>query len=361
MFDYKGKTIYLGIDVHKNSYSVAAVCDNTVIKKDKLLALPQGLVDYCNHFFKGAKIKSAYEAGFSGFHLHRFLIKNNIENIVVHAASIEVSSRDFVKTDKRDALKIATQLSSNRLRAIHIPSEEREDKRHLTRLRETLIRQKVRVGCQLKSLLHLYNLKPDTKTERLTKNWVCSLKKLKVPRNLEYRLHRQSKLWLYLDYELSQVEKKIREEMVTDYELKSIYSSVPGIGEKASNILINELGDTLQFSNENKLYSHCGLTPTEHSSGEHKKQGHITHQGKPIIRRILVQAAWKAVKKDMSLNSIFERISQKRGKKRAIIAIARILIGRVRSCIKRRGLYLIEVPKKQNEPPVITEGQRAVI
>ena len=349
MRDYTGKIVYLGIDVHKITYSVTAICDGAVVKRDKLEASPQKFINYCFRYFKGAVLKSAYEAGFSGFYLHRFLIANGIENIVVHAASIEISARDTVKTDKRDSLKIATQLSTNRLRAIHIPSEYREDKRNLTRLRENFVRQKTRIGCQIKSLLYLHNLQPDSLTQRVSRRWIDSLKKLSTTKNLKYTIENYSKLWQFFDFQLKEVEKKIQEEMLSEMDLKLIYCSVPGIGDKAANILINELGDTLQFTNEEKLFSHTGLTPREYSSGEHKRQGHISRQGKPILRRVLVQAAWKAIKQDQSLQSIFEKITQRAGKKRASVAIARILFSRIRSCIKRKGLYLMEVVPKENE------------
>lgn len=344
MRDYTGKTIFIGIDVHKSTYSVTAICDQEVIKRDRLRASPEGLVNYCLKYFKGARIKSAYEAGFSGFCLHRFLIQHGIENIVVHAASIEISSRDSVKTDKRDSLKIASHLSTNRLRPVFVPSLEREDKRNLTRLREVFVRQKTRTACQLKSLLHYHGLIPLDQSPTISKKWIESLKKLKVSRNLMYCIEHYTRTWLHFYEEIKHLDKKIDDEVLSDIELRNIYCSIPGIGKTAANILINELGDTLQFSNEEKLSSHAGLTPKEYSSGEHIRQGHITRQGKPILRRILVQAAWKAVKKDASLNAIFENISQRAGKKRAIVAVARVLLGRIRSCIKRKGSYFVVEP-----------------
>ena len=66
----------------------------------------------------------------------------------------------------------------------------------------------------------------------------------------------------------------------------SIYRSVPGIGALSARILATELGDMSQFSNVKGLYSFMGLTPSEYSSGEHKRLGHITHQGRPILRKI---------------------------------------------------------------------------
>jgi len=96
-----------------------------------------------------------------------------------------------------------------------------------------------------------------------------------------------------------------------------------------------------QFGNEKKLYSYTGLTPCEYSSGEHVRRGHISRQGKPILRKVLVQSAWVAIKIDPSLKKIYERISNKAGAKRAIIAIARRLIGRIKSCFDSGTLYQV--------------------
>lgn len=117
--DYIGKVVYVGIDVHKKTYSCVSICDGKIVKRDTMSASPEALLHYIHWLFAGATTKSAYEAGFSGFHLHRYLVANEIDNIVVHPGSIEVASRDRVKNDKRDALKIALQLSSHRLRGIY--------------------------------------------------------------------------------------------------------------------------------------------------------------------------------------------------------------------------------------------------
>ncbi|MDB6035786.1 MAG: family transposase [Verrucomicrobiales bacterium] len=338
MFNYKGKTIYMGIDVHKNSYSVSVICDKVLVKRDKLVADPKILLKYCNNF-KGAHIKSAYEAGFCGFYLHRFLLTNGIENIVVNPASIEISARDVVKTDKRDSLKIVTQLSDGRLSCIYIPSVKREDKRNLTRLREQFVKQKNRSACQIKSVLHLYGLIEAHTNSRVCDAWLKKTLKLKLEKNCQFRLQKLSETWRYFDLQLKLINKEIAKEAKEDHWLEVIYCSSPGIGPTTARKLINELDDMSQFSNEEKLFSYAGLTPREYSSGDHVRQGHITKKGKPIIRRLLVESAWVAIRTDSSLAAIFERISYKAGKKRAIIGVARILLGRIRTCIKEKRLY----------------------
>ena len=158
MRDYTGQTVYIGIDVHKKTYSVTAVCDRQIVKKDRLQADPQLLGGYCKKNFQGAEIVSAYEAGFCGFALHRKLEDLGIVNRIVHPAGIEVMVRERVKNDRRDSEKIATQLSEGRLKGIHVPSEKREGYREISRLREVLVRKKNIVSNQIKSLLHRQGL-----------------------------------------------------------------------------------------------------------------------------------------------------------------------------------------------------------
>jgi transposase len=330
MPDYTGKTIYVGIDVHKDSYSVTVLCDGDLIKRDKILAVPEILLEYIKKF-KGANVKSAYEAGFSGFYLHRFLISKGISNIVVHAASIEISSRDSVKTDKRDSLKIATQLAANRLSCVYIPTEEREDKRNLTRLREQFVRHRNRVACQIKSLLHLHGMIKPKSNPRVGDRWIKSIFEIPMRKNLKFSIEKLYWSWSYQNMQIGLINKEIASEVKEDLELETIYCSIPGIGPTSARKLINELDDMSQFSNEDKLFSYVGLTPREYSSGEHIRQGHITKQGKPLIRCILVEAAWMCIRKDSSLAILYEKLWKRVGKKRAIVAIARNMLGRLRT------------------------------
>ncbi len=130
---YEGKEVFVGIDVHKKTYSVVSIVEGAIIKKWRTTAKPEQLTKQLQSYFPVAKIYSTYEAGFSGFVLHRQLEKVGIENVVVNAASVEVTVNNRVKTDKRDALKLASLLEARRLKGIRIPSEQQEHQRLLTR------------------------------------------------------------------------------------------------------------------------------------------------------------------------------------------------------------------------------------
>jgi transposase len=343
MKDYTGKKIYLGIDVHKKTYAVTALCEKIVVKKATLTASPEGLVTFCKKFFPGAVIESAYEAGFSGFHLHRVLEKNGIKNLVVHAAGIEVATGDKVKTDKRDSLKIATQLESNRLRGIHVPSEEREEKRALTRLRDTVVAHRTTTANQIKALLHQHGLISSTAKKKICPKWIESLNTLPMRAGIRYALNQLVDLWKQLTVKIKEIDTEMLKQADEENALEMVYRSTPGIGPVGARILANEIEDMSYFDNERQLFSYTGLTPSEHSSGGHVRKGHISRQGKPIIRRVLILASWKAIQKDAQLKAVYDRISVRAGRKKAIVAIARRLIGHIRACFRKQCFYRVEV------------------
>lgn len=349
MRDYTGKTIFVGIDVHKKTYALAAISDGVLVKRETVKANPEVLIAYLRKRYGSGRIVTAYEAGFCGFNLHRALEAAGIKSIVVHAAAIEVS-KDRVKTDKRDALKIAAHLSQGRLKAINVPSIEREDLRAVTRLRNTFTRERTRVGNQIKSLLYQHGLILAEDKRKVSEKWVKALLKYETTPGVKYSIEMHVVMWLELNNRIKEIDKKIKVQAVADKKVDTVYQSAPGIGPTSARILANELEDMKQFENERQLSSYIGFTPSEHSSGEHTRQGHITKQGKPILRQILVLAAWTAIRCDPELKAVFERIALRAGRKRAIVAIARRLIGRIRACFNNDTLYTSrEVPLKKAE------------
>jgi transposase len=345
-YDYTGKAIYVGMDVHKNSYSVVVTSDKIVVKKDRLVASPTELVCYLKNNFKGAKINTAYEAGFSGFHLHRCLIQHGINNIVVHPAAIEIAARERVKNDKRDALKISAQLADGKLRCIHIPDEKQEANRRVTRLRSSLMADRVKYGNRIKALLFQYGLIAANDETVVSKKWIEAtlkiLKKKNFSEGLRYTIQSYSDQWLTITTKVKEIDKELDKQAENESEIDNIYKSAPGIGPLSARILANELGDMKQFSGEKKLFSFTGLTPMEYSSGDKKCLGCISRQGRPVLRKILIEAAWVAIKIDKKLGDIFEAIAKRAGKKRAIIAVARRLIGYIRACVLKGEKYKIE-------------------
>jgi transposase len=172
---YKGKTICVGIDVHKKTYSVVAVVEGEVVKKWTTKADSESFADHLLRYFAQANIKTVYEAGFSGFVLHRDLEKAGHQSIVVNPASIEVAVNNRVKTDKRDALKMANLLEAGRLKGIRIPSEQEEQQRLLTRTREQLVEQRTSIKNQIRMKFHQMGLIDIEDTRSMSHKLVSEL------------------------------------------------------------------------------------------------------------------------------------------------------------------------------------------
>jgi len=336
---YKGKKVFVGIDVHKKTYAVSCFVDGVITKKWSMQSDPASLLDQLKKNFKGAQITTGYEAGFSGFNLHRLLFSNKIKSCVIHTPHIQTRANDKVKTDTRDSAKIAEQLSTNQIKSIYIPTQEEEQRRSVSRGRDAVVRRRISVSNELK--MKLYYLGVDTKNiDTMSEKFLKKIEQMKFSgydtfhigeligtyRELSLRIKRYNKM----------LEKQANEDSNTD-----IYESIPGVGIISSRILANELGNMKRFKNERQLFSYLGLTPGERSSGEKIRRTSMTKQGSSHIRKTLIEIAWRAISVDKNLLSKFGDLSYKIGKQKAIVAIARILVGRLRSCLIKKELYVL--------------------
>jgi transposase len=345
---YVGKDVYLGIDVHKKTYVVVARVEGEVVKKWTTAASPQSLAQQLLKYFAGANIKSAYEAGFSGFVLHRELEKNGIHNLVVHAAGIEVAVNDRVKTDKRDALKLSTLLEAKRLKGIRIPSETDESHRILTRTRQQIVEDRAAVKNKIRMKFHQLGLIEDNENREMSHKLIKELLPSVSSKEFIIAIQAYCSIWEKLDEEIRKIEEELKIQATEDVN-EATYRSAPGIGVLSSRILSNELGDMSQFKNERQLFSYTGLTPSEYSSGENIHRGHISRQGNSRIRGILIEIAWRAITKDVALQRFFEQLYPRAGKKKAIVAVARKLIGRIRALFQKGELYQMGYPFSKTE------------
>ena len=149
---------------------------------------------------------------------------------------------------------------------------------------------------------------------------------------IRYALNHLVNMWQELTTRIKEINIEIGKQAAEDHAIETVYRSAPGIWPIGARILANEVEDMSYFQNERQIFSYTGLTPSEHSSGGHVRKGHISRQGKTIIRKILVLAAWKAIQIDPHLKAVHARIPIKAGGKKAIVAIARRLIGHIRLC-----------------------------
>jgi transposase len=346
--DFKDKDLFIGLDVHKKSWSVTIVVDGIEHKTFTQTPDPHLLHNYLQRMFPGGSYNSAYEAGFCGYSIHRELNSLGIKNIVINAADIPTSQKDKLqKRDPIDSRKIARALEKGSLRGIHIFNRELEELRSLNRTRFYLMRDLRRSKCRIKSFLQYYGLSIPLEFDnnQWTLKFVSWLNQVKMQTmsgqdafsNLihSYEYHRSQLLTLS-----RQIRQRIRE---YDNELYSLLKTISGIGPLTSSALITELGEINRFPHIDHLGSFVGLIPRVRESGETVHTGGITFRCNTFLRTLLIESSWQAIRKDPSLMQYYQRhVINNKGHK-VIIKVARKLLNRIRYVMKNRQPYVTGV------------------
>jgi transposase len=120
---------------------------------------------------------------------------------------------------------------------------------------------------------------------------------------------------------------------------REILLSAPGVGEVVSEVVLAELGDVDRFGSIKEATAYAGLVPGKRESAGKGKELGITKKGSRLLRWAMVEAAWQAVKNSARWRNVYERLKRRRGAKRAIIAVARRLLGMLASMLKAGARY----------------------
>jgi transposase len=332
------KIVFCGIDIHKQHWNLCYLCDGEVIEKMSIKGDINNLIHHTQRIYSSAKnIHFVYEAGFSGFYAYRYLKAAGYQCIITPPNRIP-SMFDKVKTDKRDAQKLAQFLAGGLLKKVFVPPLSSESDRQLLRLRESYQKKMTRVKNQIKSLLNLHGIQWSLENgNKWTKVYVSWLTTLEFENsNLRFILDQHLMEFHFLRNQIAVLTKKIRELSRNESYQKyfSYLISCKGIGLITAMTFLLELHEMLRFNSAEKFCSYLGLTPSQYSSGEHVRLGHITREGNSHIRRVLVESAWTVIRYDPFLRDKYDRIRTKgtNGKK-AIVAVARSLAVRLRRCL----------------------------
>ena len=212
----------------------------------------------------------------------------------------------------------------------------------MTRTRQQLIEERTAVKNKLRMKCHQWGLLAATDQRRMSHQLMKEM--LEQSPAAEFRLVMEAywQVWKTLESQIKKLDEELKQQAASDPN-EETYRSAPGIGPLGARVLSNELGDMSQFRNERQLFCYTGLTPSEHSSGDSVRKGHITRQGNSRVRWILCEAAWRAIRQDPALSVYFEQLYPRRGKKRAIVAVARKLIGRIRAAFRQNTFYQIPI------------------
>jgi len=340
------RTVFVGVDVHKKSFHVTARYDGEEVFHGGMQSRYEVLKMLLDRF-EDCRVKVAYEAGPSGFWLYDRLMEDGIETIVVPPSLIPVESGNRVKTDRRDSRKLGRLFESGLLKNVHVLTEEERADRELLRTRRQLVHHRADVARQVKSKLLFHGIEiPFSETPYWSgefREWIRGF----ATKHETMRKSFNPSIGLY--EELTTRIREITSDVVAlslteEYRDRvNILTTVPGIGSVTAMEILVELPRIERFSTHEELASYLGLTPSEYSTGEHIRHGRISRCGNKRVRTALVEASWKLIVKDSAMRAKYEKIKYRRGAKRAIVAIARMLSARVQTILLENEAYSYKV------------------
>lgn len=289
---FESMTVTVGLDVHANSVRLAAV------RADELLeerTLPYDH-DAVERVLRGwPAVRCCYEAGPTGFGLYRYLVGRGIECAVVAPGLVPQRPGERVKTDPRDARRLARLHAGGLLEPIYVPSRELEAARDLVRAREDARLDRMRDRLRLSTFCLRHGRRLPTQS------WGVARRKWLAVQRFEFAAQQQTfDSYVHavdlVDRRIEALERAIRDsaEQRPWRQLVAKLRCLRGIDTLTALALVAEIGDFERFSSAEEFMAFVGLVPSEHSSGEQRRQGSITKAGNAHVRRLLVESAWHA-------------------------------------------------------------------
>lgn len=289
-------TIFVGLDVHKDTISVA-VARMDRREPESLGTIPntlQALTKLVRKLGSASQLFFCYEAGPCGYTVCRHLTKLGAKCIVVAPSLVPKSPGDRVKTDRRDALKLARLLRSGDLEPIWVPDDEQEALRDLSRAREAAQQDLVRKRNQLGLFLLRLHIQHPGGLNRWTARWREWLEHLHLGQPAHQLVLTE---YRHAVHEAEQRVERLEaalEEYAKSSPLAPVIGALQclrGVGLVTAAAVAVEMGDLTRFPSAKQAMDYVGVVPSEYSSGGRQHRGSITRAGNAHVRYVLVEAA----------------------------------------------------------------------
>jgi transposase len=297
----KKELLFVGLDVHAKNITIALAESGGGSHEEARLygSIANDLHALEKVFAKlkkahpGAELRVCYEAGPTGFVLARRLAQLKIPCTVVAPSLVPTRSGERIKTDRRDALKLARLHRAGELTAVHVPDAADEAMRDLCRARTDAVQDLRRSRAQLKAFL-LRNGYRYTGKSAWTEAHQRYLRELVLPHAAQrVVLEHAIRAIAGAGERIARIEEQM-EALLGDWPMQPVVAALMGMrgfARVGAMVLVSELGGAWRFDHPCQLMAYLGLVPTENTSSEKRRQGGITKAGNSHARWLLIEAA----------------------------------------------------------------------
>src|ERR687886_339742 len=355
--------LYVGLDIHTKHIAVCVLSETGQLVQrarvrglEEMLRLLKGLPD---------RFEVCYEASCGYGHYHDLLQPLAARVLVAHPGQLRLIFRSKSKNDRNDAERLAKLLYLGETPTVHVPSLDVRTWRELINCRGQVIAKRTRAKNALRALLRGAGVVPPKSPGLWTKKGLAWLRQLELP-TASQQLRR--------DLLLEEVESLNRQVQRIEQELNrraqqtpavARLRSIPGVGIRTAEAVAAFIDDPQRFPHAKAVGSYFGLVPCQDQSGDKNRLGHITREGPAVVRQLVAEATWQAVRRSPAVRAFFERTQRgdPQRKKVAVMATAHYLV-RVMWALLKRGTVWQEKPGLAKEPcsdpgiaPVATPGE----
>jgi transposase len=328
--------LFVGIDLHKKTITACVVNQaREVVMQKRLLCCE---TERIREFFASlGTFQAVVEATASYEWLWGILEPLANRLVLAHPKKLRVIAESTRKSDKLDARILAEFLALDMIPQAYRPTPRQRQHRTLVRQREFLRRNTTAVKNKIRRLLSDYNA---DRQELFTAEGQEYLKHVKVSAADRFVLDQLHEHWQHLEQQLQKADQALRrfakQAPVAEAEARAVLKSMPEVGAVTIDVVVSELGDVRRFRSAKQITAYAGLAPGRRESAGKSKELGITKEGSRRLRWALVEAAWRIVRRSRRWQTVYDQLRQRRGKKKAIVAVARRLLG-VMAALLRTG------------------------
>jgi transposase len=310
---------FIGLDVHWRTSTVCILDEHgRRVKSKTIRGRWEKLLKELAQLGKPFSI--CYEASCGYGWLYDRLRRIARRVVVAHPGQLRLIFRSKRKSDRVDAEKLAKLLFLDEVPPVYVPSVEMRNWRQLIEYRRRLIEKRGRCKNGIRTLLRSHGLRPTRRLwTRAGRAWVEAVGFPTLAATVQRDL---------LVEELSQFDRQVgRLTKVLDGIGKghpgvALLETIPGVGPRTAEAVVAYVDDPDRFGQSRKLGSYFGLVPSQDASAGVNRLGHITKQGPPTVRKLLVEATWQAVRRCPAVRAYFERIAGGKAERRKIALVA---------------------------------------
>jgi len=315
--------VYIGIDLHRKRSQVAALDDRgKLLFNRRVPTRPAELFEVLATASE-APVEVVFEATFGWGWLADLLAEAGIPTHMAHPLANHAISSGRVKNDAVDAKTLAHLLRTNLLPEAWLAPPPAREARRLVRMRAGLVRIRARLKNQVHAVLAEHGVGVDM-TDLFGSSGRRLLSQLRLPAISQQRLEACLRLIDQVSVEVELADQQLKTLFARDPRVERLMP-IPGIGITVAATVVAEVWDVARFSTADQLCSWAGLTPSERSSADNVRRGHISKQGSRWVRWVMVEAAVHALR-NPELRQLFLRVAKRRGVKIARVAVARRLL-----------------------------------